>query len=41
VLARLREEQVRANAELAPVLAEERLDALRSAFASLVKAARS
>jgi CHAD domain-containing protein len=41
VLARLREEQARANAELAPFLARESLDALRSAFARLVEAARS
>jgi CHAD domain-containing protein len=41
LIARLREEQARANAELAPFVAEERLDVLRSALADLVEAARS
>jgi CHAD domain-containing protein len=41
LLGRLREEQARANAELAPFVAEERVDALRSALADLVGAARS
>jgi CHAD domain-containing protein len=40
LLARLREEQGQANAELAPYLAEERLDSLREALADLVEAAR-
>jgi CHAD domain-containing protein len=40
LLARLREEQGRANTELAPFVAEKRLDALRMALADLVEAAR-
>jgi CHAD domain-containing protein len=40
LLARLREERARANAELAPFVAVERLDALREALADLVEAAR-
>jgi CHAD domain-containing protein len=40
LLAKLREEQGRANAELAPFVAERGLDALREALADLVEAAR-
>jgi CHAD domain-containing protein len=40
VLARLREEQQKANEELAPLMSEERLDELREALAGLVEAAR-
>jgi CHAD domain-containing protein len=40
LLARLREEQGRASAELAPFVAVDRLDVLREALADLVEAAR-
>jgi CHAD domain-containing protein len=40
LLARLREEQGRANADLAPFVDDEWLDALREALADLVEAAR-